>query len=380
MSITKEAIDGPLQGAVHLATTAAGWLAVHDPSLSTLDVSNALIADILASHQDKALVDAWQRLGALRTIRAFARQRATRLERATKGSPALIRMCEGEVWWNDLRLGRIATLFQHIMPQEAQARLSYDTFRYRFLSWLERHCGALALDAEIPDAMTNLFIADGVPSPDIAIEWQRFVSHAFSATELQRTFVLLLNSITLAGKGFSVPDIPIVTRDQADVLIALFYKTLQNIALRLKRYEREVQEKTTNADIKGQSTKEQLATANKVKKLKEQLETQHNNYDQALAWMNETFEQLRYKEPERVLRIQMLAQTYTPIATGQLSARKDIMEKAATRIQELLMLTSDAFFTIPPLLSYEAPTFTMRNGGDSAKGVCYAWAYDINSP
>src|SRR6266702_1988320 len=176
MAIVKESTSVPRSDAIPLGMLAAGWLSVQDPSLSVLDVSKALIRDVLTSHQDKSLVDALQRLGALRTVRAFSRQKTAFVEPVATESSALITLRKGEVWWNDLRLGILVTIFQNIMPQEAQARLSYDTFRYRFLSWLEGHCGVLALDAEASDAMVILFVPDGVPAPDIPAEWQRFVT------------------------------------------------------------------------------------------------------------------------------------------------------------------------------------------------------------
>ncbi len=372
MSIAKEAIHIHRQGSIPLGIIAAGWLAKNDATLSTFDISKVLVDGILASHQDNFLISTLQRLDALRTIRAFSRQRSGNAENVTPRLPDSVILRNSEIWWNDLPLGTLKTLFLHILPQEAQARLSYETFLYRFLSWLERHCGTPILETEISNSLVTIFIPDGVTVPDIVTEWQRFVIHAFSASELQKTFVLLLNSIPLTSKGFSVPDMPVVTRDQTDILIALFYAILQNIGSRLKRYEQEMQDETTHTDINQPSSKEQIAVANKVKKRKEQLEKQHNNYDQALSQMSAIFEQLRLKDAKRFQHIQALARVYTPIATGQLNARKDIIEKAVTRTKELLLVPSNAYFAIPPLLSYEASTYMVRYAGDAASGVCYA--------
>jgi len=372
MSIAKEAIHIPRQESIPLGIVAAGWFAKNDPALSTFDVSKALVDSILASHQEGLLVDTLQRLDALRTIRAFSRQRTGIAGSATARLLASVTLRNSEIWWNDLSLGTLKTLFLNILPQEAQARMAYETFHYRFLSWLERHCGTPILETEISSSLVTLFIPDGVPVPDIVIEWQRFVVHAFSASELQKTFVLLLNSIPLTSKGFSVPDMPLVTQDQADILVALYYAILRNIASRLKRYEQEVQEETTHFDINQAGSKEQIAAANRIKKRKEQLEKQHNNYDQALSQMSAVFEQLQLKDAKRFQQIQALARVYTPIATRQLNARKDIMEKAVTRSKELLLIPPHAYFTIPPLLSYEASTYMMRDAGDAASGVCYA--------
>src|SRR2546425_569855 len=242
---------------------AAGWLAVHDPHLSSTPSTGALLSEVIGRHQEKDLIDTWQRLGALPTIRAFARQRATLATRNSIDPHDLIIQRERTVWWNDIRLGTLEDLFQHTMPQEGQACLAYETSRYRFLRWLEQYYHILSV--EIADAIVTIFVPDGVPSPDLSEAWDRFIGHAFSATELQRTFILLLNSMVLSDRGFSVPDVPLVTLEQVDVLISFFYATLRTIVQRLKRLERERRLLLIAPDGAGHqelSTKEETALKN----------------------------------------------------------------------------------------------------------------------
>ena len=104
MSIAKEAIHIHRQGSIPLGIIAAGWLAKNDPTLSTFDVSKVLVDAILASHQDNFLIDTLQRLDALRTIRAFSRQRSGNAENVTPRLPDSVILRNSEIWWNDLRL------------------------------------------------------------------------------------------------------------------------------------------------------------------------------------------------------------------------------------------------------------------------------------
>jgi hypothetical protein len=193
---------------LRLGPLAACWLATHDPRLSSA-TATSLLFDVMAHREERELIDTWRRLNALQTLRTFSRRKEDFEGSTATRSLVPIKLQRNEVWWKDVRLGWFETLFQRAIPQEAQTRVAYETFLYRFRCWLEEHCRILSLGTF--DAITLLFIPDLLSSPDVTAEWQAFVRHAFSIQELQHTFVLLLNSIQLTDNGFSVPDLPIVT-------------------------------------------------------------------------------------------------------------------------------------------------------------------------
>lgn len=363
--------DASCEETLSLGALAAGWLAAHDPRLSSSPVSIPLLAEVLARQQDTDLIDTWQLLDAHQSIRAFARQKGVFVS-VQPGTFAPIIQRAGEVWWNDLRLGKLEYLFRDVVPQEAQVRLAYDTFLYRFGLWLERRCHIVIV--AVSDAVITIFVPEAVASPDIATEWQACVEEAFSVAELQKSFVLLLNSITLSDRQFSVPDVPIITQGQADILIAFLYATLQNIEVRLRRLDREATELASAGDTSGQVNL-------KLNKLNERRQRQHINYDHALARLKEILQEVeRSQGKERIQHIRLYARSFTPLATGQLKATKDIIEKAVTRIENLLALGLDSFFTLPPLLSREIPTQLARKGGDGAKKVCFACGRALARP
>jgi hypothetical protein len=353
-----------------LGTLAAGWLAAHDPRLSSSPLSITLLADVLARQQDADLIDTWQRLGAHQSIRAFARQKGA-FASAQSGTFAPVMLRAGEVWWNELRLGKLEYLFRDVVPQEAQVHLAYDTFLYRFGVWLERHCRIVIV--AVSDAVTTIFVPDAISSPDIATAWQTCVEEAFSAPELQRGFVLLLNSILLSDNQFSVPDVPIITLGQADILIAFLYATLQSIEIRLRRLDREATE------LAAGNTSQQVTL--KLDTLNERRQKQHTNYDHALARLKELLQEVeRSQGKERVQRIRLYARSFTPLATRQLKATRNIIEKAVTRIESLLAFSPDSFFALPPLLSRKLPVQLAKQGGDGAKRVCYACGRALAKP
>lgn len=354
-----------------LGILAAGWLAAHDPHLSSSPASTTLLTSVLARQQDADLIDTWQRLGADQSIRAFARQKgAFARVRSETFAPVILRA--GEVWWNDRCLGKLEYLFREALPQEAQVHLAYDTFLYRFGVWLERHCHIVIV--AVSDAVITTFVPEAVSSPDIAAQWQAFVAEAFSAAELQKSFVLLLNSIILSDKGFSVPDVPLITQGQVDILIAFLYATLKNIDIRLRLLDREANQLARTGNTSEQAT-------HKLSKLNERRQKQHGNYDHALTRFKELLQQVeRNQGRERVQQIRLYAGSFTPLAARQLKVTRNIIEKAVTRIETLLALPPDSFFALPPLLSRQMSVQPTRNAGDGAKNVCYACGRALAKP
>jgi hypothetical protein len=365
------------------ARCAGAWLVRHNPLLAPSPNSDALLAAVLAARQEEELCDAWQRLGALSTLRAFSRRKhdLPPFPHDFGGDrPATLLIEAGEVRWRNIRLGSLDTLFFQALPQEAQTRVTYETFGYRYLRWLEQQYGVLVLSDAT--AIIHLFVPDGVSQPDLTVAWPRFVHHAFSLEELQQTFVLLLNSVLLSGRGFSVPALPIVTQDQADVLLALLLATLQSREQDIRRREHRL--KQLRADLAELShpsenlSKNEGAREKQRAKMQKELEegqayllTLHSRYDPALSRLHTLLLHLRANDAERAHRLQRLAQSYTSRATHQLKVTGAVFSKMVDRIEEWLALSPDTWFLPPPILGRELPHEHLRTASDSAQGVCY---------
>jgi hypothetical protein len=369
-------------GMSNLGLRAAAWLAVHDPGLTTSPVSSSLLTHVIRSGQVDDLLDAWQRLGAFQSLRAFGRQKGLYFrQRAQEALPRLT-VQDGEIWWHDFRVGNAIFLgtdewlFQQAFPQESQVQIAYDTFCARFLAWLERHSQIIVLES---GGATLLFQPDGVVLLDLADAWQRFLTFAFSTSELQRTFVLLLNSIRLSERGVSVPDIPFVTMDQVDLLIAFFTATLQAITRRLNqmKYERQTLLRIAHGANSRELTPKEKTTQ---KNLDERLALQHERYDPALTRLEHILTQLQHDDQARAERIRTLARSYTTRATWQLKMTRDVMNKTVARIEELLVLSPKQLFCPPALLLREVPMDEMRAPSDFTNEVCYTCGNRIPSP
>jgi hypothetical protein len=366
-----------------LALCAAGWLVVHNPLLAPSPTSDTLLTEVLAVRQEEDLCDAWQRLGAFPTLRAFSRRKYGLFpsQGSQRRSTAELIVEAGEVRWNHMRLGKVDTLFFQALPQEAQLRIAYETFGYRYIRWLERHCGVLLLSDDA--TVIRLFIPDGAPQPDIAVTWPLFVRRAFSLEELQKTFVLLLNSVLLSERGFSVPAMPIITQDQADILLALFLATLLAGERNIHWREQQLQQLRVDlAELSEASEEESIKEKRKAEEQREQviaeersqqerLLTLHARYDPALSRLHSLLTHLRTTDPRRARRLQQLAREYTGRATRQLKVTRDVLSMMMDRIEELLAYAPEISFLPAPILVQGYPPGHLRIASDSAQGVCY---------
>lgn len=292
--------------------------------------------------------DVFDRLEAFPALRLLSRWRErARNEQERAGLELTIR--GDNVLLGSVFLGTLVHLYGSMMPQEAQARIAYETFIERFLRYLERNAKVLAIEPS--ELEVTLFVPDGVKRPNVPVVWKNFVDEAFSADEMQKTLVLLLNSVKLAERGFSVPVVPVVSEGEADALASFVYATARDIRRRLKRYESSI--------AKGEKNAAQL---------QQKLDKQRENYGEALAAMDA----LEQREPERMRRIRELAQNYTTNATSQLKSTRAIVAKFAPYIETLLTIPPEEYIEIPPLLADIPMVPEPRLPGDAAGQLCYA--------
>lgn len=371
---------GPLPATIpFLGKVVASWVAVHDPQLRSTSLTNELLSVVLAARQEHELVETWQRLDAWVCIRRFYHQKPLIQTPGEVSANAAFYWQDQTLWWSTTKLGSLETFYQHPLPQETQAQIAYEIFRMRFFDWLQHHEQAIVIRSN--DVMVSIFVPERVNSPDMESAWQRYViQHAFSAAELQKTFVLLLNSTLLSDRGFSIPDMPIVTQDQADILIALFYATLHNVKQRLQRLEKERTSLLTPAagteQPKSLTSKEETT----LQQLEKRLTKQHGMYDAALQHFDIVWEKAKAKQNLRARRIQELARSYKANATKQLKVTGNVMAKAVTRMEELLTTESTSSFTLPLLFSRTPPVGSVRSPGDYNKGLCFACGQIIPQP
>ena len=127
-------------------------------------------------------------------------------------------------------IGQTKILFKSPLPGELQARLAIETAIDRFIEYLQKVYQIVALDES--DRHVQLFIPNQPNQLNFEELWKNFLEQvAFSSYGLQKhklpgltqTFIAMLKSVTLSGRGFSTLEIPILTQEQANVLAAWYF-------------------------------------------------------------------------------------------------------------------------------------------------------------
>ncbi|MGC8960639.1 MAG: hypothetical protein ACP5OO_12840 [Chloroflexia bacterium] len=235
----------------------------------------------------------------------------------------------GQVQWNGTSIGYLRTFYKVAFPQETQARIAYEVFLDRFVSYVQKSYKVALLHES--DADVTLFVPY---STDFELQeaWRTFAAQAFSANGLRQTFVPLVNSIRLSRRGYSTLDIPIVSHDHALYLAAFYRANLASTEESDARRKRERYEAIYQAYAA--------------------LKTRHS------AWINRV---------EAIVRAEMGGQ-----ASRQLSQRQNIVAKYVSEMERLARINHQDFFQVPPLLVEQPPAMEVRGAGDAGGEACYA--------
>ena len=143
-------------------------------------------------------------------------------------------------------IGETKILYKSPLPGELQARLAIESAIERFLEYLRKQYQIVVLNES--DRHVQVFIPNK-PIPDFAKLWNSFLQEiAFSAygnSKLQlpglaQTFIVMLNAVTLSGRGFSTLDVPILKREQADVLAAWYLAVVHQVGRRQRDRQNQI--------------------------------------------------------------------------------------------------------------------------------------------
>ena len=189
-----------------------------------------------------------------------------------------------KVFYDNQEIGEIKLLYKAPLPGELQAKLAYLSAIDRFLEYLQTKYYSVVL------AETNYHIHIFIPSKyklNIEQEWINFVEKVlFSIKDnendklprLPQTFISMLKSVTLAGRGFSTIDVPIVTLDQGIILaslyLAVFYQVEQRQDDRYKEIERLKKQLSDNS----LSDKDRNSKEKELQKKEEMQIKEHKKY------------------------------------------------------------------------------------------------------
>ncbi|MGL4500293.1 MAG: hypothetical protein ACRCU2_14605, partial [Planktothrix sp.] len=152
------------------------------------------------------------------------------------------------VFYQKQKIGIVQILFKSALPGELQAKLAIGSAIDRFLDYLQAVHKIVCLDES--DYHVRIFIPGKSPKLNFTQLWERFLREvAFSAygnpqyqlPGLVQTFIQMLNTITLSGRGFSTLDLPILTQEQATVLAALYRAVVRDVQERQQKRQKEIE-------------------------------------------------------------------------------------------------------------------------------------------
>lgn len=168
-------------------------------------------------------------------------------------------------------IGRTQILYKSPLPGELQAKLAIESAIDRFLEYLQKVHYIVALDES--DRHVRVFIPVRKEPANFSELWEKFIKEvAFSAygntihklPGLVQTFIVMLNAVTLSGRGFSTLDVPILTQEQANVLAAWYYAVIRDVRKRQEKRKQDIKTLKGQPENPGLSDKDQKSKAKEL--------------------------------------------------------------------------------------------------------------------
>jgi hypothetical protein len=215
--------------------------------------------------------------------------------------------CQGNrVGYQGQEIGEIKILFKSPLPGELQARLTLESIIERYLEFLQKGHQMIVLDES--DRHVQIF-TPGENSFDFSALWEQFInqvvfsiygSNALKLPGLAQTFIAMLNSVMLSGRGFSILDIPILNQEQATVLGAWYFGVWRHAKKRQEERQQKIdsylmeleQPNLTEKERKSKTKQLSDAQAMQVKEAKKYCENFQKFWGGLLQTHIDTYDEL----------------------------------------------------------------------------------------
>lgn len=205
---------------------------------------SALASDVIPNPRSDLISALATKPGALAIAKTFGKSKLIReltLSKPKESDDALLEISFNgdQVLHRNQVIGKIQVLFKSPLPGELQSRLAIESAIERFLEYLQKLQQIVVLDES--DRHVRVFIPGEQAQADFRTLWRHFLTDvAFSAygdtkhklPGLVQTFIVMLNSITLSGRGFSTLDVPILTQEQSNVVAAWYLAVVRDVEKR----------------------------------------------------------------------------------------------------------------------------------------------------
>jgi hypothetical protein len=338
-------------------------LAVHAAVSGDSDLRDALIASVSSNELQRALLKrTWKAIEASACLRQLARGKKDGAQNVDFSG---LEQRGDAFFWQEEKIGKLLTLYKPPLPQEWQARIAYESFLDRFVIYVQQTSQALLIFEN--DFCVQFFLSRPI---NISKLWQEFVQKAFSIEELLKTFVSLLNSVRLAESfGFSVLQVPVVSKSQAKLLSGFYLASMNARERGIKRLESEAEDIRKQIEEDKGVDKDKIASKQKkLQEISQKIKVQRTRYHKAIQAM----QKLKQEFASEFNEIVQLARYYTQTASKQLKVTEKVVEKYVSETERLLSLKESDLYTLPPLLSDSPGTLLpARKAGDYSKNSCY---------
>ncbi|MEI2582049.1 hypothetical protein [Scytonema sp. PRP1] len=248
--------------------------------------------------------------------------------------PKLIFSTNRAIYQNQ-ELGRIQNLYKAPLPGELQARLAIESAIDRFLEYLQKLYKIVVLDES--DYHVQVFIPRTQATTDFNQYWQKFLEnvafstdgyHNYQLFDLTQTFIVMLNSVTLAGRGFSTLEVPVLTQAQSDVLAAWYLAVWREVKKRQTEREKQINElKKVLANLEF-NDKEGKSKEKKLQDLEEMQNKEANKYGDYFKKFFGTFlqEQQSFWQELATIKSQLEESGLTKAQRKKLQKQQDKLE------------------------------------------------------
>jgi hypothetical protein len=256
-----------------------------------------------------------------------------------------------QVLYQGQNLGRISLLYKAPLPGELQARLAIESSIDRFLEYLQKQYKIVVLDES--DHHVQVFIPN-IQIPNSTELWKEFLTKvAFSTYDqtnhqlpaLMQTFVQMLNSVTLSERGFSTLDVPILTKEQANVLAAWYFAVIRDVRKRQEVRQQQINELEKDIVKPELSEKERKS---KAKELQDKQAMQDKEAHKYTEYFQKTFgknleEQDNVWQELRQIETQLAQQNLTKIEQRKLQKQQEKLKQKLVLPQAFIQQKLDLF-------------------------------------
>ncbi|WP_293352980.1 MULTISPECIES: hypothetical protein [unclassified Microcoleus] len=261
-------------------------------SNQTTILISALTAGVISAEKSELIAALASQSDVVAIAQTFANSKLIRELRLTRNLNTnklpQLDFQENRVIYQGQDIGKTKILYKSPLPGELQAKLSIESAIDRFLEYLQKQYQITVLHES--DYHVQVFIPHRKEPADFSQYWREFIENVAFSTYghtkhnlpgLVQTFIVMLNSVTLAGRGFSTLEIPILTQEQSNVLAAWYLAVVREVEQRQTKRKNDIDYLKKELDDPELSEKDRTSSAKKLLDKEEMQLKEAKKYNEA---------------------------------------------------------------------------------------------------